>query len=64
MSNSSAIPQEDKDFGYWGVDFQAYANRAKELGLFLDRRPVCPSQALTPSGHLLGDAELWQWPIF
>ena len=34
--------QEDKDFGYWGVDFQAYSSRAKELGLFLDRRPVQP----------------------
>jgi len=32
--------QEDKDFGYWGIDFQAYSSRAKELGMFLDRRPV------------------------
>ena len=32
--------QEDKDFGYWGVDFHAYSSRAKELGIFLDRRPV------------------------
>lgn len=32
--------QEDKDFAYWGVDFEAYRRRAAELGLFLDRRPV------------------------
>ena len=32
--------QEDKDFGYWGVDFHSYASRARELGMFLDRRPV------------------------
>ena len=36
--------QEDKDFGYWGVDFHAYASRAQELGMFLDRRPVHPSE--------------------
>lgn len=35
--------QEDKDFAYWGVDFEAYRRRAVELGMFLDRRPVsCP----------------------
>ena len=38
--------QEDKDFGYWGVDFHSYASRAKELGMFLDRRPVHISQFL------------------
>ena len=38
--------QEDKDFGYWGVDFHSYASRARELGMFLDRRPV-PLCALT-----------------
>ena len=32
--------QEDKDFAYWGVDFEAYRRRAAELGMFLDRRPV------------------------
>ena len=32
--------QEDKDFAFWGVDFEAYAQRARELGIFLDRRPV------------------------
>ena len=36
----SLFSQEDKDFGYWGVDFHAYSSRAKELGIFLDRRPV------------------------
>ncbi|CAL8464176.1 g3711 [Coccomyxa elongata] len=32
--------QEDKDFAYWGVDFEAYRRRATELGMFLDRRPI------------------------
>ena len=32
--------QEDKDFAYWGVDFEAYSSRAKQLGMYLDRRPV------------------------
>jgi hypothetical protein len=36
--------QEDKDFAYWGVDFGAYSRRATELGMFLDRRPVCSPQ--------------------
>ena len=39
-SRRKGFVQEDKDFGYWGVDFHAYSSRAKELGLFLDRRPV------------------------
>jgi hypothetical protein len=34
------LAQEDKDFAFWGVDFQAYAQRAQQLGMFLDRRPV------------------------
>lgn len=34
------LAQEDKDFAFWGVDFQAYARRTEQLGMFLDRRPV------------------------
>ncbi len=45
--------QEDKDFGYWGVDFHSYASRARELGMFLDRRPVLLS--LLPLLHSISD---------
>lgn len=38
--------QEDKDFAYWGVDFEAYSRRAAELGMFLDRRPVRSAPSL------------------
>lgn len=40
LSNPPVAPQEDKDFAFWGVDFEAYRRRAEELGMFLDRRPV------------------------
>ena len=49
-SRGRGIVQEDKDFGYWGVDFQAYSSRAKELGLFLDRRPVRALPAAQETG--------------
>lgn len=58
--------QEDKDFGYWGVDFHSYASRAKELGMFLDRRPVHLSPFLdellsvSRSGTLLAVIHIWR----
>lgn len=45
--------QEDKDFAYWGVDFEAYRRRATELGMFLDRRPVRSRTPLQASLALL-----------
>ena len=56
LSKLPVALQEDKDFAFWGVDFEAYRRRAEELGMFLDRRPVRVATLFSSLFHKSGSS--------